>query len=443
MPINIYSVPAGAFYDCHNLEKVVYNSHIFQIWEKAFMNTKISEALIPFRTEWVAPGGFAGLSGCKTFVIEEGNQKLTTDLDGKLLVKPDKLTVISYLAGNDPETVTIGESYMLIRSYSFAGSKVTGFKVKSGTISVCEHAFAQCPNLVNIEIPDFLTFTTKGLFQDCENLESVTFRSVTTIMNYTFASCKKLKTLNVPNLQTVEDHAFDGCTSLDGDFTGFKSLTSIEAFAFNGCAFSTLKIPASVTYIEHHAFANNLQLKAAFFNGASTKFDSFLFRGDDNLLKVVFYDNIAEIEADTFDGTKQLGTIIYCGKNAPQPADVKIVHTPALYVFTTNEYSGNTWAGINIYKKMPQCEIAPFTPTPVPPTQPPTKPPTLPPTQGPTPLTPTAAPGPDNSKTKKIIIGSVVGGLGIVVVAVLVFFLFCRRSGKAEVMNSTPLLSNN
>ena len=111
--------------------------------------------------------------------------------------------------------------------------------------TIDHNAFENCSALKSITIPASVTIIGIGAFNDCINLESVTFATGS-------------------NLEAIGDRAFIRCTKLESvTFADNSMLNTIGEDAFHDCtALTSITIPASVTTIEGNAFRGCTSLQA-------------------------------------------------------------------------------------------------------------------------------------------------------------------------------------
>jgi len=133
-------------------------------------------------------------------------------------------------------------------------------------------AFANCSNLVSIEIPTSVTSIDCGVFYDCNSLTSITLPFVgaskdcteNTIFGYIFGAYdhsdnssyvpSSLKNVIIKGGTYIADYAFSNCSNL----TSIEiptSVTSIGNGAFHNCSsLTSIEIPTGVTSIGNEAF---------------------------------------------------------------------------------------------------------------------------------------------------------------------------------------------
>ena len=169
------------------------------------------------------------------------------------------------------------------------------------TTSIPSHAFYQCHNLINVNIPNGVTTIGDSAFYDCENLSSVSIpSSIASIGTYGFGYCNNITNVYIEDINAWCRISFgkyessvtnympspvssntnvylnnvlvtgasitipSGVTNIDYTFSGWNgiktvnipsSVTSIGVRAFTGCSnLSTVNIPNSVTTIGDYAF---------------------------------------------------------------------------------------------------------------------------------------------------------------------------------------------
>ena len=106
-------------------------------------------------------------------------------------------------------------------------------KFFTGLSTIGDMAFWNCSGLAAISFPESITSIGARSFVSCKSLTSIVIAdSVVSIGESAFGNCENLSSLVIPN-----------------------SVKTIYNSAFWGCAFTTLSIPASVTYIGPDAFS--------------------------------------------------------------------------------------------------------------------------------------------------------------------------------------------
>ena len=159
---------------------------------------------------------------------------------------------------NHPE----GEMYLDNIFYGYKGNipENTSINIKEGTEFISDRCFYAEDNIISINIPSTVKHIPYNCFYMCDNLETVIFETnsvLSSIEEYAFAYCPKLTSVVIPNSVTeIRDWAFVSC----------KGLTSIEIpegvtilgrSTFWECTnLSEIIIPDSVIKIESNCFYN-------------------------------------------------------------------------------------------------------------------------------------------------------------------------------------------
>ena len=134
--------------------------------------------------------------------------------------------------------------------------------VQDAKVTISDNMFMDCTKLTSIDLSKVSLNDEKigeNAFKDCTALSAVKFAANTkTISQNAFSGCTALTAVDLANSQTetIEEDAFQNCTSLATLSLPATGLTSIGASAFNGNAIKHITIPSSVTEIGNAAFAN-------------------------------------------------------------------------------------------------------------------------------------------------------------------------------------------
>lgn len=161
-------------------------------------------------------------------------------------------------------------------------------------------AFADCPSLRSITLPEGLKIIGVLAFGGCISLAEITIPStVESIYDEAFMYCTKLETLSVKNdnnsskLETIGIQAFRCCFSLKS-ISLPESLKKVEAQAFKYCqSLESLKIPEN-TYFYPDSFENCIALKNIEYNGDKFKFDENNILCDSLRANIVPYQGITD-----------------------------------------------------------------------------------------------------------------------------------------------------
>ncbi len=119
-------------------------------------------------------------------------------------------------------------------------------------------AFLNCANWVSdVNLPN-LTFSEHqqaNIFEGCASLRPVTFGNTITKLGYgIFKNCTGLTSFTVPDgVNTIDSYAFEGCTNL-AEINIPSSVTSIGSAVFKNCtSLKQLQLPA-LNFLDDNAF---------------------------------------------------------------------------------------------------------------------------------------------------------------------------------------------
>ena len=252
IPSTVTSIGNDAFYDCSNLQTVIFDgdSQLQSIGSYAFSwCSKLTDITIPSSVTSIGDNAFNRCSNLQT-VIFDGDSQLRS---------------IGEYAFNDCSNlteITIPSTVTSIGTFAFDGCsnlQTVTFDGDSQLQSIGEYAFNNCSGLTEITIPSSVTSIGTYAFNGCSNLQTVIFdgdSQLRSIGEYAFNNCSKLQTVTFDGdsqLQSIGNCAFNDCSKLT-DITIPSSVTSIGRYAFSGCGFTEITIPSTVTSIGDYAF---------------------------------------------------------------------------------------------------------------------------------------------------------------------------------------------
>ena len=138
---------------------------------------------------------------------------------------------------DDNDEITIIKYKGSGRSGGSGGNVSIPSSIDNKTVfKIGEKAFAECPNLITVTIPDSVTIIGSGAFTQCSSMMAVTIGNrVNTIESQAFSLCNRLVNIAIPDSVTkIGINAFVDCRNLKTVTIG-SGLTDLGMNAFNSC----------------------------------------------------------------------------------------------------------------------------------------------------------------------------------------------------------------
>ena len=194
--------------------------------------------------------------------------------------------------------INIPSSVTYIQTYAFLNSGLTKITIPGSVSTIGAGAFKDCASLTEVifEENDSL-FYESALFKDCENLVEVTLPdSLSFIENDTFHGCVNLEIINTNSkIYKVGSYAFSGCEKLDLSFIDFSILESVGECSFSDCTTVPSKLDMS-----------NLEYTSTSFSGC-TSIEELIFSA--NTTEILGFDNCINLSYINFSDLPNLTRI--------------------------------------------------------------------------------------------------------------------------------------
>ncbi len=265
-------------FEFSELREVTYSKHLTYVPEMCFKNSKLAAFEIPKQ-----------VTALKTGCFENTNLK-TINLSG--IITLDNGIFFNCLSLREiilPETITEIPDNFCLRCQCL--EKIDLSHVKA----IGTNAFSECSNLDagnlsakidrhafegtavrNLDIKD-ISELDEGVYQNCENLESVTISGDRAIPNGLFSGCKNLKNVTID----------EGITAV-GDSAFFK--TAVEKII----------LPSTVIVVRSDAFRECRQLREVILNDGLKTIAESAFKQTENLSEISIPDSVKHIGSECF-----------------------------------------------------------------------------------------------------------------------------------------------
>lgn len=269
------------------IEDVYRGKPVTEIAEDAFRgkgNSRLESVTVGANVRTIGSNAFYNCTNLQEVVFPESLTSIGTNL---------------FQGCSNLKSVTFPAGVTSIPSYTFAYCRaLEEFTIGETVTSIGESAFYNCSALKSIVIPDSVTYIGPYAFDSNIALESVSFGSgISTISGYAFYNCTGLTELTFRKVESLSlsDRAFEGSSALE-TIELPEGLTSIGAYTFYRCsALEDIKIPDTVTSIGVFAFRDT----ALFYEQGELRDDGYVYTtaGHDGF---IYADNWIVAATDEF-----------------------------------------------------------------------------------------------------------------------------------------------
>ncbi len=285
---NIYQIAEKAFYECTNLERIVFsdsineiysetfsgcsslkevvlNDSLFEIRQWAFENcTSLESFIVPKHMQSISSDSFAGCTKLTYISVDENNEYFSA-IDGVLFDK-NKIELLCYTAGKQEKSYTVPSSVEAIADDSFnANSYIEEVITSDNLLKIGFCAFEDCVSLKkislgnNIEMIEPYAFDNCGFYDDPSNWENGGLY--------------------------IGKYLIDVDSDFKDKFTIKEGTELIASSAFEYCYDVTeVVIPDSVKYINKYAFENcGVYENSDNWENSALYIDNFLIKVDESI----------------------------------------------------------------------------------------------------------------------------------------------------------------
>lgn len=273
LPDNVESLGENAFDRCKSLEEVVVQDCV------------------------IKDNSFGGCTNLKSLTMNGG--EISGTIYAEKLILNSNVKKVGLFSGSDMKELEINGPSDMEFHKDFAHS-ASGLEkvVISGQLNLPEYAFSGVKTLKQVVLKNGVSALEKYMFDNCENLEDVSFENVSlkTISSSAFENCGNLKTITLPETVTkIDTYAFENCKKLEQIQIPSKTETIGRAAFLECSALQKINIPSSVKTIETWAFAKTGLKEVTLQDGLKT-IESRAFSPCLNLKKIRIPKTVTKME---------------------------------------------------------------------------------------------------------------------------------------------------
>ena len=336
------SIGNYAFRYCENLTSVTIPGTVTSIGRYAFFGAKrISRFDIPESVEQIGRYAFYGTNNANVyFTSDELPETLQECWDEGIAgyyvgvtnvetagdwtyatLRSGGIALLSYTGDAtelDLTALDLGGAIRQIGGYAFYRSSVETVVLPETVEKILAYAFAYS-NLQTVTVPANVGFIGKYAFFHATDLTAVAFAEgsrLKTLEQYAFGYTGSLANITLPaSLATMGSSVFEKSGIASVTFADGIALTEIPEGAFMGSALTSVRVPASVTKIDHNAFRDCLALGTVVFDCENVEILSNVFYNS-GLHSVEIGANVAYIGEYAFVGLTNLTAFSVSPENA-------------------------------------------------------------------------------------------------------------------------------
>lgn len=300
IPKSVKVIEKEAFHDCKSLRKIVFPVSIEVIMEEAFSGCAALEEIVFTNSNVIiASKAFNYCKRLRSVVIDTSLATIHVDA----FYQCDSLPYIN------------GVQYVGDILIKASNDDTTTFKIKPNTKGIASHAFENCRQLFDINLPKSLTNIGAYAFRNTSLFRIDIPDSVERISELAFSNCDILLDIHLPNnISTINRNVFADCKSLR-DIRIPNSVIKIESRAFAWCHnLSQIELSSHLSYIGECAFDGCKSLSNIMIPNDVTTIEKGAFRGCEKLKNIALPDTITKLNIDTFENCTSLSSVILPNK---------------------------------------------------------------------------------------------------------------------------------
>lgn len=191
---------------------------------------------------------------------------------------------------NEEATLEEGtEEYIFDDCFPWADfrDEIKSVTVKDGVTSIASYAFARCPNLTNVTLPDGVKYIHWSAFNGA-GITDITIPDSVVYIGLTAFARSKLTEITIPaSVKTIGESAFENCSNLT-DVAIYGNNVLIEDWAFAYCPITDLTLHNGVARIYESTFSYCSSLTNVTLPESLIHFGDGIFRSCSELEEITF-----------------------------------------------------------------------------------------------------------------------------------------------------------
>ena len=332
-PLNVILVPMEAVEDYKNAEGWSEYADLIVGFDNAGSNDNYS--ILHYQS---IDGRIVEMSNTQSYsnvlISNTYINKGTMVYDGTL----ERITWGAFKDNTDLLNITFPSTVCNIGDYAFSGcSNLERIDIPNpGYVDthIGSSAFSDCVNLVDLYMPEGVSYIGSGAFSNCPKLLYIVIpSSVKDIVRNPFANCSGIISIIVNNNNNVYDSR-DNCNAIIETATNTlvvgncntiipTSVTAIGYEAFCGCVnLRSIVIPENVVTIGESAFGGCVGLTAITMHNSLTSIEDYAFQACSDLTSIVIPENVVTIGQGAFWRCADLTTVTVLSLTPPMLDEV-------------------------------------------------------------------------------------------------------------------------
>jgi len=319
IPEGVIEIGENGFSGCIHLENIDLPNSLVKIGNWAFYHCiAFTSFHIPRNLAQIGYDTFQDCKNIEFFTCSSLNQHFKV-ISGVLYNK-EMTELVWYPAASPLTSFSIPNTVRSLRDYCFGyNTKLVEVNLPDSLTWMGMNIFRDCKGLTQIDIPDGVKHMGITVFGNCTNLTRVHLpASLDSIMNCTFMHCNKLTEVTIPrNVSYIDEQAFLMAGVENITFEEGSRLHTIGPNAFYQCdKLKSINIPNTLTTLGELSFLQCRSLKSVHVSDNLTELGRSVFWECDSLTEAFVLGTFPRVH-NLFISCPALKKVKIGSKNAP------------------------------------------------------------------------------------------------------------------------------